>query len=189
MAFGVLWQNSTYRRLATVCIAYLFAISLTVGIAAHAAANERPDSVQAETVGEEEADPAKNQNASALSRGIKVDRDDVVLLARVIEAEAATESYPGKVAVGAVILNRVEHKDFPNNVKGVVFQPRAFCTVSNGMIWRSVTSESMQAAEQAVAGRDPSEGALYFWNPYKKVNPWVWSRTIVTQIDRHVFAR
>ncbi|MBU4532497.1 MAG: cell wall hydrolase [Eubacteriales bacterium] len=188
MAINFMWQNSTHRRIATACVAYLFAFSLTIGIAGYAAANERVVPVQTAAAVEEAVEADASRNESAASRGIKVNQDDKILLARVIEAEAATESQPGKVAVGAVILNRVEHKDFPNTVKGVVHQPKAFCTVSNGSIWRSVSTESMGAAEQAIAGQDPSGGALYFWNPYVKVNPWVWSRDIITQIDRHVFA-
>jgi len=37
-------------------------------------------------------------------------------------------------------------------------------------------------------GYDPTGGALYYWNPYKPVNPWVWSRPIHRQIGNHVFA-
>lgn len=40
--------------------------------------------------------------------------DDVHLLARLIQAEAATEPHHGKVAVGAVLLNRVRHALFAN---------------------------------------------------------------------------
>ena len=48
---------------------------------------------------------------------------DVALLAKVISAEARGEPYSGQVAVGAVILNRVEHPSFPNTVAGVVYRP------------------------------------------------------------------
>ena len=52
--------------------------------------------------------------------------DSLALLARVISAEARGEPYSGQVAVGAVILNRVEHPSFPNTIAGVVYQPGAF---------------------------------------------------------------
>ncbi|HAG07347.1 MAG TPA: hypothetical protein DCL13_04155 [Peptococcaceae bacterium] len=37
-------------------------------------------------------------------------------------------------------------------------------------------------------GNDPTGGTLYYWNPYKPVNPWVWSRPVHRQIGNHVFA-
>ena len=51
---------------------------------------------------------------------------DYELLARIISAEARGESYIGQVAVGAVVLNRVEHPSFPDTVSGVVYQSGAF---------------------------------------------------------------
>jgi N-acetylmuramoyl-L-alanine amidase len=122
------------------------------------------------------------------SRGI-TDRDNVHLLARVIEGEAADEPYVGKVAVGAVIVNRAQSGSFPNSLAGVIFQPRAFESVSNGQYTRPVSAESLRAAQEAISGWDPTGGALFFWNPYKRVASWIWSRPVVTQIGRHIFAR
>ncbi len=123
--------------------------------------------------------------APAVSRG-----DDVDLLARVVEGEAEGEPYEGKVAVAAVILNRVRHPSFPNTLSGVIFQPWAFESVDNGRIWRLTPSaSSYRAAQDALNGWDPTYGAIYFWNPFKAVNPWVWTRTIIRWIGSHVFAR
>lgn len=127
--------------------------------------------------------------APAVSRGAATDRGDITLLAQVIEGEAADEPYLGKVAVGAVIVNRTKSASFPHTISGVIFQDYAFESISNGQAWRPLTQESIQAAEQAMSGYDPSGGALFFWNPYKPVSPWIWSRTIITQIGNHVFAR
>ncbi|WP_449241671.1 spore cortex-lytic enzyme [Desulfoscipio gibsoniae] len=113
---------------------------------------------------------------------------DIQLLARVIEGEAADESYSGKLAVGAVIMNRVKSSSFPNTLSGVVYQPHAFESVTNGQYARPLTNESLQAARQAMAGMDPTGGAIFFWNPGKQVAPWIWSRNIVARIGRHVFA-
>lgn len=122
--------------------------------------------------------------------GVGVARsDEVELLARVIAAEAQGEPYTGQVAVGAVILNRVRHPQFPNTLAGVVYQPLAFESVMNGLIWRRTPdATAYQAARDALNGWDPTYGALFFWNPAKPVNPWVWSRSIITQIGNHVFA-
>lgn len=115
--------------------------------------------------------------------------DDLDLLARVVSAEAKGEPYVGQVAVAAVILNRVRDSRFPNTLAGVIYQTDAFESVSNGTIYSPATSTARQAAQDALNGWDPSGGALYFWNPSKTVSRWVWSRTIVTQIGNHVFAK
>lgn len=126
--------------------------------------------------------------ASGVSRGI-TNNDNVSLLARVIEGEAANEPYTGKVAVGAVVINRLQSGAFPNSLAGVIYQPHAFESVTNGQYTRAVTGESLRAAQEAINGWDPTGGALFFWNPYKRVSAWIWSRPVITQIGRHVFAR
>lgn len=123
------------------------------------------------------------------SRGVVRTSQDVMLLARVIEGEAADEPMAGKVAVGAVILNRIRSSAFPNTLAGVVYQPLAFESVANGQVNRPLTNKSIQAARQAMAGWDPTGGATFFWNPAKRVSPWIWSRQIIARIGRHVFAR
>lgn len=126
--------------------------------------------------------------AGPVSRGGVDNRDSLYLLARVIMGEAADEPLIGKVAVGAVILNRTTHPEFPRTIAGVIFQPGAFESVSNGQIWRALSDEALLAAQLALNGWDPTYGAIFFWNPAKPVSPWIWTRTIVTQIGRHVFA-
>lgn len=127
--------------------------------------------------------------APAVSRGVATDRGDATLLARVIEGEAADEPLLGKVAVGAVIMNRTKSAAFPRTISGVIFQDHAFESIANGQAYRPLTQESIQAAQMAMGGYDPTGGALFFWNPAKPVNPWVWTRNIITRIGNHVFAR
>jgi len=114
--------------------------------------------------------------------------DELNLLARLVAGEAEGEPYQGQVAVAAVILNRIKSSSFPNTLSGVVYQPKAFESVSNGQIWRvQDLSTATRAAQDALNGWDPTQGALFFWNPYKPVSKWIWTRTIITQIGRHVF--
>ncbi|NPV74665.1 MAG: spore cortex-lytic enzyme [Pelotomaculum sp.] len=127
--------------------------------------------------------------APAVSRGAATDRGDIALLAQVIEGEAADEPLLGKVAVGAVILNRTRSASFPRTISGVIFQEHAFESIANGQAYRPVSQESLRAAEMAMSGYDPTGGAVFFWNPAKPVNPWIWSRNVITQIGNHVFAR
>lgn len=117
--------------------------------------------------------------------------DDLELLARIVHAEAEAEPYEGKVAVAAVILNRVDHPSFPKTLAGVIYEPGAFEPVENGWMWaREPSRESYLAAQDALNGWDPTYGCLFFWAP-AKVGPesWVWTREIVTQIGNHIFAR
>ncbi len=114
---------------------------------------------------------------------------DAELLARVIRAEGEAEPYTGQVAIGAVILNRIQNPKFPKSLAGVIFEPRAFESVSNGAVNRSPTPSCRKAARAAIGGWDPSGGALYFYNPGKiKGRSWIWTRRVIQRIGKHVFA-
>lgn len=111
------------------------------------------------------------------------------LLARMIHAEAEAEPYVGKVAVGAVILNRVRDPRFPNTISGVLFQPGEFEPLLNNRFWEITPSaESYEAAWDALAGWDPTGGAIFFYNPLKSKSYWIFTRTVTNQIGQHVFA-
>lgn len=133
--------------------------------------------------------PVATAGRYVASRGVSR-ADNIDLLARVISGEAEGEPYSGQVAVGSTILNRIGSPLFPNTLSGVIFQPNAFESVSNGLIWRRTPSATAyRAARDAINGYDPTYGAIFFWNPSKPVNPWIWSRSIIVWIGRHVFAR
>lgn len=112
---------------------------------------------------------------------------DVYLLAQLIRAEAENQPYAGKVAVGAVVLNRVRSPRFPNTIRGVIYQPGQFEPVSNGRIYRPARSVDLQAARDAVNGWDPTGGALYFFNHKRVSNRFLWSRPWKTTIGDHRF--
>ena len=111
----------------------------------------------------------------------------VTLLARVISAEARGEPYAGQVAVGAVILNRVEHPSFPSTVAGVVYQPGAFSCMLDGQIDQPVADSAVRAAREALNGSDPSGGAIYYFNPSTATSAWIWSRPLIKVIGNHRF--
>ena len=116
---------------------------------------------------------------------------DVQLLARAINGEARGESYEGQVAVGAVILNRVKHSEFPNTIAGVIYQPGAFTAVSDGQINVPIDESSsvVKAAQDALNGWDPTNGCIYYFNPNTATNKWIWSKQIVTTIGKHNFCK
>ena len=113
---------------------------------------------------------------------------DTNLLARLIYAEARGETYTGKVAVGAVVLNRVKSASFPNTISGVIYQPYAFTCVSDGQINLSPDASALSAAKDAMNGWDPSYGSLYYYNPSVATSKWIFSRKTVVTIGKHVFA-
>lgn len=124
---------------------------------------------------------------SSSSSGASVSNADLELLARIISAEARGEPYIGQVAVGAVVLNRVESSSFPDSISGVIYQPGAFTAITDGQINEAVTDSARRAARDALNGSDPTGGALYYYNPDKTSNRWIRSRPVITRIGQHLF--
>lgn len=112
---------------------------------------------------------------------------DVDLLARLISAEARGEPYEGQVAVGAVVLNRVEHASFPNSISGVIYQSGAFSCLDDGQFDEPVAESAYRAAQDALNGWDPSSGAIYYFNPSTATSSWIWSRPVILTIGKHMF--
>lgn len=112
---------------------------------------------------------------------------NIELLARVINGEARGEPYEGQVAVGAVVLNRVDHPSFPNSISGVVYQKGAFTAVDDGQINAAMYASSRRAARDALNGWDPTGGAIYYYNPQTATNQWIRTREIICTIGQHVF--
>lgn len=113
--------------------------------------------------------------------------NDVSLLARVTSAESRGEPFTGQVAVAAVILNRISHPSFPNSLAGVIYQPGAFSCLNDGGINAAVDDSAYKAARYAINGWDPSGGAIYYYNPAKSTNKWIFSRPVITVIGDHRF--
>lgn len=107
----------------------------------------------------------------------KYNSDDLYWLARIVHAESQGESYSGKLAVANVILNRVESGDFPNSVKGVVFEKTSgfyqFSPVKNGAIYNNPSQESLKAAQDAINGKNNIGNCTYFLNPDKAKSFWI----------------
>lgn len=120
-----------------------------------------------------------NLSRSSINNGYS--EEDINWLAKAVYSEARGESYTGQVAVAAVILNRLQSGQFAGTIKGVIFEPLAFSAVADGQIYLTPDITAIRAARDAIAGWDPSEGALYYWNPEKATSKWVWSRSIIKE--------
>lgn len=112
------------------------------------------------------------------------------LLARLINAEAEDQPYEAKVAVGAVVINRVQSSEFPNTISAVINQRingyYQFTPVLNGWINRPATDEAKRAALDALNGVDPTNGALFYFDD-SATNQWLWSKPLAIRIDKMVF--
>ncbi len=99
---------------------------------------------------EEKREKLKQQLAAFKANG-----NETVLLAALIQAEAGGQPYDGKVAVGAVVMNRVKSGRYPNSIAEVIYAPGQFGPISNGSIARYLNGPSascMQAAQDAING-------------------------------------
>ena len=112
---------------------------------------------------------------------------NVNLLARMISAEGRGEPYIGQVAIGAVICNRIEHPSFPDTLAGVLYQNGAFSALYDGQFNEPVADSAYSAARDALAGWDPTGGAIYYYNPDKTSNKFIYSRPVITVIGDHRF--
>ncbi|MDR1906467.1 MAG: spore cortex-lytic enzyme [Clostridiales bacterium] len=123
--------------------------------------------------------------SSGASGGYK--SSDLDLLAKCVYAEARGEPYTGKVAVAAVVLNRVKSSQFPNTIPGVIYQPWAFTAVHDGQINLVPDQDSYNAAKDALNGWDPTYGCIYYYNPRTATSQWIFSREVRLTIGQHKF--
>jgi len=140
-------------------------------------------------VGQKTANAMGIKLSSSASSNSSQTSGDLYLMARAVYGEARGEPYQGKVAVAAVILNRVRNKDFPNTVSGVIYQPWAFTAVNDGQINMGTNDECIRACQDALNGWDPTYGCIYYYNPKTATNKWIHNRPIVTTIGKHVFCK
>lgn len=119
--------------------------------------------------------------------------DKLYWLSRIISAESRGEPLEGQIAVGNVVLNRVDSPDFPDTIYGVIFDDRwggQFTPVRNGTIYQEPTEQSIQAAKLCLEGVNVAKDSLYFLAPALTNNHWIMeNRTHVMTIGAHWFYR
>lgn len=119
------------------------------------------------------------------------DEDDVYWLSRIINAEAQGEPFKGKLAVGSVIMNRMEDEEFPDELYDVIFDNDSgvqFTPTVNGAIEKEPNEDSVIAAKLCLDGFRISNTILYFLNPDLASNFWVSQNcTFVMRIGQHDF--
>lgn len=171
-------------------VTFVAAISLIMGSYSVFPADhfdaETVDQKAAETLTYKKVEVDAKESSSTDHRFIK--EEEKKLLARLVQAEAKGEPFEGKVAVADVVLNRVEHEQFPDTVKDVIYQKNAFEPVQNGSINEPASNEAVQAVETALVDKEQNEELLYFYNPETATSQWIFSRQVVKKIGNHAFA-
>ncbi len=118
---------------------------------------------EAERLAKEKKEQENKKNSYSAMSATKY---EVAMLAAIIQCEAEGESYKGKVAVGAVVLNRVRSSKFPNSIGGVIKQKGQFTPVASGKFARvlnkGANSECYKAAVDALNGSNPIGQCLFF---------------------------
>ncbi len=118
----------------------------------------------------------------------RVSRQELNLLARAIYGESRGEPYIGQVAVASVIINRVLSNQFPDTFAQVIYQQGQFSAVYDGQINLTPNQRAYRAAREALNGSDPTNGALYFYNPRTATNVGFFrGRRVIVKIGEHVF--
>lgn len=125
--------------------------------------------------------------------GRNYSQSEIDLFARLVHSEAGSEPYTGQVAVAASVLNRLDSPRYPYTLSGVIYQIIDGCyqysPVLDGRINLPANQTAYQAVYDALAGWDPSQNALGFYNPAKTSNQWVRQQQVTTVIGNHVFFR
>lgn len=124
-----------------------------------------------------------------LNKKAKAEGETLRQLAKLIHGEARGESFEGQVAVGAVVMNRVHSDLFPSSISKVIFQKGQFTAVDDGQFNTKPTATSYKAARKALNGVDPTNGALYYYNPKIATSLWSKSRPTLLTIGQHDFTR
>lgn len=102
--------------------------------------------------------------------------DELYWLSRIISAEAGGEPFLGQIAVGNVIINRMNHPSYPNTIYGVIFDRKygtQFTPAANGTVYRTPTESAVRAAKVCLEGYSLSENMLFFLNPRIAQSFWI----------------
>lgn len=136
----------------------------------------------------EGSEPYLKTHYTSAARGLSITREEFVLLAKLINAEARGETLIGQVAVGAVVFNRLKDPRYPKTISQVIYDRGQFSPVTDGSIDLPPSAESLLAAELAFNGLDPTNGCLFFYNPARAESDWLDTMPRVVVIGSHVFS-
>ncbi|WP_232233352.1 cell wall hydrolase [Sedimentibacter sp. B4] len=112
-------------------------------------------------------------------------------MSRLIMAEAQGQPYEAQVAVGAVVMNRVQSDLWPNTIKDVVYHYIGgyyqFTPVQTGWINNPANAQAVQAAKEALNGADPTNGAMFYYDN-TTTNQWILSKQVAFKSGAMIYA-
>lgn len=119
------------------------------------------------------------------------DEEELYWLSRIISAESRGEVLLGQLAVGSVVLNRVVHQNYPDTIRGVVFDDHygiQFEPVANGTVYDEPVPSAVLAAKMCLEGASVVGDSLYFYAPALSPGTWIVENGIYyTTIGCHRF--
>lgn len=185
--FGACWIEANGR-----CLYVPGGVPVTDGVAMV------PAGALAAAFGAELEEDPEEERAGLIPSGVPIasgeafyGEEDLFWLSRIIEAEAGGEPFVGKIAVGNVVMNRVNGEEFPDTVEAVVFDRRCgiqFSPAYSGSIYREPSPDSVRAAKIALEGQSVVEAALFFSPSYRAGKSWAGrNRQYIAEIGNHVF--
>ena len=128
-------------------------------------------------------DAAGISDATTESFTYNPDDEDLMRMAAIMYCEARGEPYEGILAVGTVVMNRVEDPRFPNTIEEVIMSPKQFSPVASGLYAiayaKGANETCIKAANEVLYGGVRTGNWLYF----RTVNNIIQG----TVIGNHVF--
>ncbi|SFB54169.1 Cell wall hydrolase CwlJ, involved in spore germination [Cohnella sp. OV330] len=142
---------------------------------------------QLKVVAPEFLDPDVSEQKATAAAAEAIDPAELTLLAKLVEAEAGSEPYEGKLAVASVVMNRLHNDRYADTLRGVIYAPGQFSPAGNGSLERETPSkDSLKAAKAALSGENNVPGAYSFFNP--QLEPAKAKRLkAIKKIGHHVF--
>lgn len=145
---------------------------------------------EADKKSDKDKDASKAKEASS-SYVIKVSKEEIAMLERIVEAEASGEDMKGKILVANVVINRIKDEEFPDTIEGVIFHKvkgkYQFSPVASKRYYKvKVSKETKEAVIRALEGEDYSKGALYFMARKKsKKSNTIWFDNNLKKLFQH----
>lgn len=191
-----LWEKKNIHRLDDRDMFFTFVITRGFGIQSRFNIHSKKEYVVSDETVENkvtEKEGIKTNEASTTYVGSTTyTQEELDLLSRLVNAEAESEPYEGKLAVATVVMNRVKDQVyFPNTIHSVIHQQGQFSVFApNWRINLEPNEDSIRASKQVLEGhRSFGEEVLYFYNPRTATDSWIFSRVTVTDIGNHRFAK
>jgi hypothetical protein len=161
------WIAVSYKDSTCYVSADYVTVSIKVGTGVTLAEEAKAREAEEKAASSASGSTGKSKKSSeSKSSDLAYDADDVTLLAGIIECEAGGQDYDALLAVGAVVMNRVNSSKFPDTIYDVIFQKGQFPPATSGALEKRLkkgpSKKAIKAAKAAIAGEDNTGGKMSF---------------------------